>query len=253
MCLIALAWKCHPRWRLLLAGNRDEFHHRPTAPLHRWPDAPQLIAGRDLRSGGGWLGVAGNGRMAAVTNVRDPNARQTGPSRGALVAGYLQSSQSAARFAEQQQATAQTYPPFNLLVADDRDCHHLGNHPASHQPLRPGVHGISNGALDAPWPKTRALTNALEQWLDAGTPALDPLWAALADERRPADAHLPATGVSLEWERLLAAAFIRGADYGTRASTILGIGHNGQGFIIERRFGPYGVLLGQTHMTLSPA
>ncbi|WP_337178994.1 NRDE family protein [Hydrogenophaga borbori] len=254
MCLVALAWKSHPRWRLFMAGNRDEFHARPTAALERWaPPQNDVIAGRDLRSGGTWMGIDGKGRVAVITNVRDPAATSGGPSRGALVADYLA---GAGTCAEDQidrlSAVAGDYAPFNLLLADAGGCHYLGNRPSARQTLVPGVHGMSNGALDAPWPKTRRLMAALESWLAQDDPPLDGLWNALADEWRPADADLPATGIALPLERHLSAAFIRGEDYGTRASTLVAVGHDGQGFIVERRFGPQGVFLGETRMDLRP-
>ena len=249
MCLLALSWLNHPRWRLVMAGNRDEFHARPTAALSRWADAPQVIGGRDLRSGGGWAGVGPGARMAVVTNVRDPLASQAGPSRGALVADYLRGSAPAAMHADRLAATAATYAPFNLLLADAEGVHFIGNHPPEQQQLAPGIHGLSNGPLDAPWPKTRRLMDALAAWTDAGTASLEPLWTALTDEHRPADADLPDTGIGLERERWLSPTFIRGDDYGTRASTIILIGHDGRGTIHERRFGPQGVVLGQDQLS----
>jgi len=251
MCLLALAWKAHPRWQLLMVGNRDEFHARPTAPLAAWA-APDhgLLAGRDLRSGGTWAGVGANGRMAVVTNVRDPTARQSGPSRGALVADYLRSATPAEAFVDILAEDAPAFAPFNLLLADRDSCQFLGNHPLLRQRLTPGIHGMSNGPLDAPWPKTLALNAALQAWVDAGREDLAPLWAALADERRADDATLPDTGIGLERERWLSAAFIRSPDYGTRASTIIALDADGQGFIHERRFGPEGGCIGDTRLAV---
>jgi len=165
MCLLALGWMHHPRWRLVMTGNRDEFHARPTAALAPWQDETSVIGGRDLRSGGGWAGVGASGRMAVVTNVRDPLAAQTGPSRGALVADFLRGRDPAAVHIDRLATVAGAYAPFNLLLADSDSLEYLGNHPAERQTLGPGVHGMSNGALDAPWPKTRRLMAALEAWL----------------------------------------------------------------------------------------
>ncbi|MCD9085969.1 NRDE family protein [Stenotrophomonas sp. SY1] len=251
MCLVTFAWKCHPRWRLFMAGNRDEFHARPTAPLQRWP-APLagVIAGRDLRSGGSWMGVNTLGHAAVVTNVRDPTAPSGGPSRGELIAGYLGGTQDATTYVDALANRASEFAPFNLLVADAEHCCFLGNHPALHLRLPPGIHGMSNGTLDAPWPKTRRLMQALEQWLARDEITLDGIWQALADESRPPDEALPHTGIPLELERRLSSAFIRGTDYGTRASTVIAIDHEGQGFIHERRFGPEGVFLGETRVEI---
>lgn len=251
MCLVAIAWKSHPRWRLVLAGNRDEFHERPTAALAHWPP-PQagVMAGRDLRSGGSWVGLGPGGRAAVVTNVRDPMASTSGPSRGHLIANYLAGAQGAGGFAADLAASAADYPPFNLLLADATECRYLGNHPALDRALAPGVHGMSNGALDAPWPKTRRLAAVLEGWIAGDGEDLAPLWAALSDETIAADAELPDTGIELELERRLSAAFIRGRDYGTRASTVLAIDHDGHGWIHERRYGPDGLFLGQTRLEM---
>lgn len=237
-----------------MAGNRDEFHARPSAALERWaPPQGDVIAGRDLRSGGTWMGVDDKGRAAVITNVRDPTAASGGPSRGALVADYLAGAgASAAEQIDRLSPHAGDYAPFNLLLADADGCHYLGNRPFARQALSPGVHGMSNGALDAPWPKTRRLMTALEAWLAQDDPPLDALWAALADDWRPADADLPATGIALPLERHLSAAFIRGEDYGTRASTLVAIDHGGHGFIVERRFGPQGVFLGQSRVDIQP-
>ncbi|AWH35842.1 hypothetical protein C1929_03245 [Stenotrophomonas sp. ZAC14D1_NAIMI4_6] len=247
MCLLALGWLHHPRWRLVMTGNRDEFHARPTAALAPWQDEPSIIGGRDLRSGGGWAGVGGAGRMAVVTNVRDPLAAQAGPSRGALVADFLRGRDPAAVHMDRLAGIAAAYAPFNLLLADSDSLEYLGNHPAERQTLGPGVHGMSNGALDAPWPKTRRLMDALSAWLEADGD-LAPLWAALADEHRPADSELPDTGIGLERERWLSPAFIRGDDYGTRASTVLLIDAAGRGQMHERRFGAQGVFLGESRV-----
>jgi uncharacterized protein with NRDE domain len=247
MCLVAFAWKSHPRWRLVLAGNRDEFHGRPTAALAAWPGSG-ILAGRDLRSGGTWAGLGRDGRLAVITNVRDGLPPPfNGPSRGALPVDFLAGDRSASAHAAGLAGIASDYAPFNLVVADADDCAYVGNHPASgaHH-VTPGVHGLSNGAFDAPWPKTRRLREALQAWIEAGHDDLDPLWQALTDERLAADTELPDTGIGPDLERRLSAAFIRGRDYGTRASTLILVGHDGRARIHEHRFGPGGVVAGET-------
>lgn len=251
MCLIAFAWQPDPRWQWLLVANRDEFHARPSAPLARWADAPEVLGGLDLSSGGSWLGVSETGRLAAVTNVRlatspDPTLR----SRGALVADFLRGKATAADSAAALQATLADYGPCNLLLADADTALYTSNHGASAvRSLQAGVYGLSNASLESPWPKTLALKAALQQWL-AHTDGSDvePLFQALADETQPADADLPNTGVGLERERFVAPAFIRSEAYGTRCSTLLRVDAKGQGEAIERRFGPDGIDLGETRM-----
>jgi uncharacterized protein with NRDE domain len=258
MCVIALGWNAHPRWRLVLAGNRDEFHARPSAALTRWPDSP-ILAGRDLQAGGTWLGLTANGRCSVVTNVRDPRDPQLGLSRGLLVTDYLAGVDGAAACASRLRDTATDYRPFNLLVFDALDAFHVGNRPGPQATaLTRGVHGLSNAELDTPWPKTRRLCERMQHWLDVFADADDDnfasLFAALADEQVAADAELPDTGVGLERERWLSSAFVCGDSYGTRASTVVAIGHDGNGVIIERRFGPNGRFDGETaRRTATPA
>ena len=246
MCLIGFAWNAHPRWRLVLAGNRDEFHQRPAVPLARWPDTT-MAAGRDLEAGGTWLGVTDDGRCAVVTNVRDPRDPQLGRSRGLLALDYLTGRDDAPTHAARLHADAAHYRPFNLLTFDAQAGFYLGNRPEPRvQAVTPGVHGLSNADFNTPWPKTRALMACIETWLARDAQDIEPLFAALADEHQAPDDLLPDTGIGLERERWLSSAFIRGERYGTRASTVVLIGHDGAGTIVERRFGPQGQGAGQT-------
>lgn len=247
MCLIAFAWNAHPRWRLLLAGNRDESHARPSAALAPWDDMP-IIGGRDLEAGGTWLGVTDQARCAVVTNVRDPRDAQAGASRGLLIRDYLVGKADATEHANELLRDAAGYRPFNLLTFDAQAGLYLGNRPQPRaQAVTAGIHGLSNADFDAPWPKTRSLMQRLRGWIDAGGEAdFTALFAALADEQVAPDDQLPDTGVGLELERRLSSAFIRGTDYGTRASTLVAISHAGAGVIAERRFGPHGRFLGET-------
>ncbi|SFS17405.1 Uncharacterized conserved protein, contains NRDE domain [Dyella sp. OK004] len=255
MCLIGFAWQAHPRWRLVLAGNRDEFHARPSAPLARWNDAP-LIGGRDLEAGGTWLGATDDGRCCVVTNVRDPRDPQQGVSRGLLATDYLRGEAGASMHATSLLQTAADYRPFNLLTFDASDAFYLGNRPAPKaQLVTPGVHGLSNADFNTPWPKTHALIGQLQAWLTSTPDDGDfaALFTALADEHRAPDETLPDTGVGLERERWLSSAFIRGEHYGTRASTVVAIGHDGRGVMIERRFGPNGRVEGETALSFGVA
>lgn len=245
MCLIALAWRAHPRYPLIVVANRDEFHDRPAAPLAEWPDAPGVYGGRDLRAGGAWLALGSGGRLAAVTNVRESRAPAPGlRSRGALATGFLQGALSAPAAAQELMVEAERYGAFNLLLSDGETLSYASNRPASHwQRVEPGVHGLSNAGLDTPWPKTLRLRAALQAWLERGQTELEPLFAALADTRTPDDSELPDTGVGLAMERLLAPPFIRSVRYGTRASSVVLAGSEGWRFE-ERRFGPDGEPLG---------
>lgn len=252
MCVIAFAWKVHPRWRLLLVGNRDELHARPSAPLARWPGAPDIIAGRDLEAGGTWMGVHEPDRACVVTNVRDPHAAHDGLSRGLLVTNFLRGADDAARHAAELAATAARYRPFNLLLFDLEEARFVSNSPVVRERAIPaGVHGLSNGDLDAPWPKLRRATSALHDWLDARVDGFGTLLDAFTDETVAPDGALPDTGVGIELERQLSPMFVRSARYGTRATTLIALGHGGGGCIVERRFGPAGVAQGHTELRFS--
>ena len=263
MCLIALAWRMHPRYRLVVAANRDEFHARPTLALAEWEDAPQVVGGRDGLHGGSWLAVRGR-RFAAVTNVRRP-LEQEGRSRGELVADFVRSDADAVAAMQRRASDATQYRPFNLLVHDGDTLVFASNRSGTASPdtasgpgfamrtLDPGIHGISNGALDAPWPKTAMLMTKLGDWVASpaaglsadNVPDLEPIFAALADTALAADDRLPDTGIGLDRERFLSPAFIAHPTYGTRASTVVLIADD-RVEIVERRFGAGGSFLGES-------
>ena len=238
MCIAALAFAAHPRWALVVAANRDEFHARPALPLARWADAPQIIAGRDAAAGGTWLGVnEAAGRLVLVTNRRTGEPpRADAPSRGALVRALLDGADPLA-------VPLAGYKPCNLLVADPGGLVALESYPTERRrTLPPGLHGVSNGALDDVWPKTRALVATLGGWLE-GQAEPEALFAALAD-RTPLPAEPGAPGA----EAMFNPVFIAGPVYGTRCSTLVLVDAQGQGRILERRFAPTGEAVGESEV-----
>jgi uncharacterized protein with NRDE domain len=244
VCLILLAWRAHPDYPLVLAANRDEFHARAAAPAAWWPE-PDILAGRDLQAGGTWLGVARDGRFAALTNYRDPTrVRPDAASRGALVPEIL----GAARPAEQQlaqlQQSARDYNDFNLIFSDGAQLAVFESVPRASRILGPGVYGLSNHLLDTPWPKVRNGKSALGAAL-ALLPDEAPLLALLRDAAQADDPDLPRTGVSLPWERLLSSAFIRAPGYGTRCSTIVVLDAFGEARLHEWTWNETGAAVGQ--------
>lgn len=256
MCLIAFAWRCHPRYSLALIANRDELHARPSAAAAFLTDAPDVYGGRDLDKGGGWLQVSTRRRLAAVTNVRAGRSPEAAPrSRGELVHRLVR--ETGVMLPAWLPETAGEFGRFNLLGWDGDELHFASNHPQySSRRVEPGLHRLSNAALDADWPKARRAQNALRDWLDsadarADTPTLEPLFAALADRERADDADLPDTGVGIELERMLSPPFIVGERYGTRSSSIVLVDAEGMSFC-ERTFGPNGRLLGETRQHLPP-
>ena len=171
MCLIALAYRVHPLYSLVLAGNRDEFHARPASALAEWADGSGIVGGHDLQAGGAWLALTASSRVGVVTNVREMQAPTKGlASRGALIPAFLTSGQSAAEAAASLLPSAERYGPFNLLLYDGQTLAYLSNRPQPQwQRLEPGIYGISNAGLDTPWPKTLRLTMALKTWLGRST------------------------------------------------------------------------------------
>jgi uncharacterized protein with NRDE domain len=241
MCLILLALDTHPDYALVLAANRDELYDRPTAPAGFWNEAPGLLAGRDLRAGGTWLGIDRQGRVAAVTNYRQGQRETTAPrSRGHLVSEYLIGQSDGRAHVEQVERQAALYNGFNLIAGDMGTLFYFSNREGRVRMLEPGVYGLSNHLLDSPWPKVTAGKTGLSALLAGRGTLLPSLFALLSDRRQAGDDLLPRTGVSPEWERLLSAAFIASAGYGTRSSTVVLIGRDRRAVFVERSFGPGG-------------
>ena len=237
MCFIVLAYEQHPRYRLLLATNRDEFYARPTAPAAYWTDAPHVLAGRDLQGGGTWLGVTRAGRLAALTNYREPGVTlPDAPTRGALVADYLAGAQDPQTYLEDVRQRAERYHGFNLLVGDAEGLYYFGNRTSGIRALEPGLYGLSNHLLDTPWPKITKGKAALAAALDADTIDPETLFRFLVDAQNAPDEELPDTGVGLTWERALSSIFIESPTYGTRVSTLVLVDYEGHTTFIERTY-----------------
>jgi uncharacterized protein with NRDE domain len=238
MCSIFLAFESHPKYRLVVAANRDELFERPTAPAGFWDGEPEILAGRDLRGGGTWLGVGSDRRFAAVTNFRDPNAPSGKLSRGKLVHDFLLGVQKPELFLSRLKRNAEQYSGFSLLVANgDELCYYSNRGPAPRQ-LPPGVYGLSNHFLDTPWPKVARGTESLKTIVAADDDiVLKDLWAVLADDQVAPDEDLPDTGVGLEVERALSPVFILTPGYGTRSATVVLSEYDGATVFCERTFG----------------
>ncbi len=247
MCVLAIAWRSHPRWLLVMAGNRDELHARPAAPLARWEQPSHLLAGRDLLSGGTWLGVSEQGRFAVVTNLRGYGAPEPDrASRGTLVTDLLAGD---GRYADPDTAQLSDFNPFNLILADRDRAHFLTNRPeALRSTLAPGLYGLSNGALDAPWPKTMRLKAMLLDWIVAGASHPEGLLDGLRDETLPDAGLRPTVPSDVPQEPTLSPIFIRNPVYGTRCSTVVAIDREGRGRIVERRYAPNGETIGETEL-----
>ena len=227
MCIVAFSWNPDSETPLLLAANRDEFFERPTQAMHWWPNSG-VLAGRDLKSGGAWLGITRSGRFAMITNIRNPVLRRVGaPSRGELAREFLESADSPATFIRCANERAGGYEGFNLLCGEISSQSHelwfLNSTESSPRRLDANLYALSNATLDTPWPKLLRIKQGFRHALAEKNPAVqdERLLRLLHNTTRPRDDQLPVTGVPLEWERVLGSVFIRGETYGTRASTLV--------------------------------
>lgn len=242
MCLILFSYRSHPSYPLIIAANRDEFYERPTAPAAFWDDAPHILAGRDLKGGGTWLGITRTGRLAAITNYRDPRAvKDHAPSRGTLVSGFLRGDESPEEYIRRIRADAGRYNGFNLILGEGGGLFHFSNMTDAFQNIAPGIRGISNHLLDTPWPKVERGKILLEELVsDRREVSPEEIFRILADTTHPDDRHLPDTGVGVAWERVLSAMFIRSEGYGTRSSTVILVDGEGDVSFVERSFSSTG-------------
>lgn len=231
MCLIVFAWKVVPAVPLIAAANRDEFYARASAPAGAWPEHPQVYAGRDLKAGGSWMGIAQScepgqaPRFAAITNIRCPaEHRDDAPSRGHLVSDYLAGSMSPQAYVDAIRGDCHAYNGFNLVLGDRDTLIWFSNKgqddPRNGQPLEPGIYGLSNALLDAPWPKVLKTKAQFASLLCLGAPD-EAFFEMLADTTPAPDMRLPETGVPLDLERVLSAVRIESPSYGTRTSTVV--------------------------------
>lgn len=260
MCLIAVHLRAHADVPCVVLANRDEFHNRASTPLDWWPDAPDLLGGRDQVAGGTWLALRRDGRFAAVTNFREPDARPAPRSRGELPARWLQEAGDPDSFeADCIAAAGATHGGFNLLygvLPGGPERPHLrlaSNRWSPGRRLSTGTHAVSNGHPDAPWPKVARGAALLEDCvarLERGQvpPAQwgEPLADAFADREIPDPVTLPDTGVGADLERFLGPVFIRGEGYGTRCTTAVIATASGAIHVHERRYDPDGGAIGET-------
>jgi len=249
MCLILVAWRVDPRFPFVVAANRDEYFGRPTAEADWWTDGSGILAGRDLQAGGTWLGVTRNGRFAALTNFRDPQGVVAqAPSRGKLVSDFLAAEWPVAEGLAEIARRGARCNPFNLLCSDGEELGIYESTTGRARSLDPGVYALSNHLLDTPWPKVQQAKSRLAAAL-AALPSAAMMLDLLRDAEPAPDEQLPRTGVSLDMERMLSSAFIVGADYGTRCSTVLTVDSDGAGVFGEWTWDPRAALAGLSRYT----
>jgi uncharacterized protein with NRDE domain len=268
MCLIAWRWSPDSPAPLIWAANRDEFAHRATGALQPWAaKGHAVLSGLDLALApiqgmhGTWAGINSQGKFAWLTNIRNPlHANPEAPSRGHLVSRYLCNNTRPADYLAAVHAKAKRYNGFNLVVGQlgkNPVCQHYNSATGLITALKPGVYGLSNADLDSPWPKTRALVQAVglqSAAQFASTLNTEALFTALSNPQRCGGDDLPTTGVPIEIEHVLSSAFIaadiRGNAYGTRSSTV-GWVHGGLARVEECSFDALGVCNNTVSHTLN--
>jgi len=235
MCLITFAYNVHPKYKLILAANRDEFYARPTSVADWWEDHPHVLGGRDLQALGTWMGIHKNGRFAAVTNYRDiQNIKADAKTRGDLTTDFLLGMDSPESYALKVHAQGEAYNGFNLLFLDD-ELAYASNYSQETYDLTFGRYGLSNALLDDPWPKVEKAKHNLDVLIQRPF-ALEDLIELMRDTQTAPDALLPETGLDYAREKALSAMCIETPEYGTCCSTAIRIDDDGNVEFMEKSF-----------------
>jgi uncharacterized protein with NRDE domain len=250
MCLLIFAHQTCPGYPLVLAANRDEFHGRETASSRFWTEHPEILAGRDLKAGGTWMGMTRAGRFSAITNYRDPSSSFDAPrSRGELPLDFLIGDCSPQAYLHKVAARGQEYAGFNLLLGDVNSLWYYSNRPyapgTTPPPplkLQPGIYGLSNASLDTPWPKVELGKQQLAQVLNKRPLHHDDLLSVVHDRKQASIEALNLQGMESEMEQFLSAQFILAGEYGTRSSTTMWIEDHGNVSWRELGFNRQGAL-----------
>lgn len=235
MCLVAFSWKNNPEFPLIISANRDEFFDRPTAPLHQWENG--IVAGKDLRGGGTWMGFHPNGKWSLLTNYRDFSRKLSEKStRGKLAQDYLEGDLEPETYLKKLYSKKESYEGFNLLVSDGDKLFYFSNYEREIREIQPGIHGLSNGLINANWPK---ITLAKDQLESLDTPEIKN--ENLLDILKSTETHplevLPKTGTPASMEIGLSSQLIRlPPNYGTVSATAVIVNRAGETKITERTF-----------------
>ncbi|MFS0752336.1 NRDE family protein [Oceanobacillus sp. 1P07AA] len=238
MCLITFAIQKHSEYPFVLIANRDEFYDRPTAKATFWDDAPDILAGRDLKSKGTWLGITKQGKIAAITNYRDPSLPETGKySRGKIPVDFLNKERDSTQFLSNLEEDQSLYSGYNALFGDFQCLYTYNNIYNSSAQLESGIHSLSNDKLNSPWPKVLKSKGLLQTYLENNQNiSSESLFRILQNADKPTDQDLPDTGVGIHLERNLSSMFIDTGNYGTRASTIILVDKRSNVTFIERTY-----------------
>jgi len=236
MCLILFAYRNHPDYSLILAANRDEYYRRPTEPLGFWRDNESILAGRDLEGMGTWLGINRNGKWSALTNFRgSASPPPSPPSRGDLVRGYIEGTETPATYLERIRDLGRRYNGFNLVVGDSEGVFYYTNQADSIHRFEPGIYGISTCLLGVEWPKiAKGKAGMAHRMAEGREIAAEDFFELLQDRTIPPEDEIPRTGIDRNWERTLSPLFIESEAYGTRSSSVILIETAGKVTFLER-------------------
>lgn len=239
MCLTVFSYKTDDLYPFILATNRDEFYERPTRPAQFWENHPNLLAGKDLKAGGTWMGITKDRKFAALTNFRDLNTfKVNAPSRGHIVSDYLTGSLRPKEYFDRLKTNASSYNGFNLLFGYTDDLYYFNNQKVELQKVKPGYHTLSNAFLDSKWPKSQKALADLKKTIKNHPKEADRYFEFLQNKERFPDHMLPSTGLPLEKERMVSSIFIQSEDYGTRSSTLLFSDREKETIFIEKTYKP---------------
>ncbi|WOL10707.1 transport and Golgi organization [Canna indica] len=233
MCIATWVWQAHPVYQFLLLLNRDEFHDRPTEPVGWWGESSnhKILGGRDVLGGGTWLGCTKDGRLAFLTNFREPDSLSGTKSRGELPKRFLECTKCPLEFVQEIVKEADQYNGFNLIVADlcTKSMIYISNRPKG-KPISilevpPGVHVLSNANLNSPWPKAEKLRKEFSEILSnhrqEEISETEMVQSLMADKTKADRSLLPDTGCDPEWEFDLSSIFVETVTklgrYGTRS------------------------------------
>lgn len=238
MCIISFHVQNHPTYKLIIAANRDEFYARPTKNAHFWEDEPSILAGRDLKEMGTWLGITKQGRFAALTNYRDPQLEKNNKiSRGSIITNFLTSDIDAPEYLAALRDNKDNYNGFNVIAGTVDDLYYYGNQQEKIMKLDAGTYSVSNHLLNTPWPKVKKASEMLHQYVSTHEKVEhSALFSQLHYSEIAEDELLPETGVGIELERQLSPIFIKTDNYGTRSSTVLLVTHDNDVLFVEQTY-----------------
>lgn len=239
MCLIVFSYKQYNDYPFVLAANRDESYKRPTEKAHVWQTSPKILAGKDEKAGGTWLGISENGRFAALTNHRQmDDIKEDTTSRGIIVKDFLLSDGNPREYLAELQRSGDKFNGFNLIAGTLDNLFYMSNKKEGIFKIQPGNHALSNAFLNTPWPKTEDSSKRFEKILNNGELNEEKLFNLLLKDKRYPIEKLPYTGLPKDVEKAVSSIFIETDDYGTRSSTIVIVDRNMKVHFAERTYVP---------------